>query len=47
LIDLLTGKIYDLSRNLQNAGLVEFTGIPLADYPYIIAEKEEVNFLSQ
>jgi hypothetical protein len=46
LIDLMTGKVYEISKNmfLQNGGGSTFENLPLYDSPMLIAEMEGVKF---
>ncbi len=42
-IDLLTGKVYQIKKNENNNGKIVFHNIPLSDYPFIIAELDEID----
>jgi hypothetical protein len=44
LVDLLTGKVYGIEATIGAEGTTVFGGIPLADYPFVIAEKSQVEF---
>jgi hypothetical protein len=46
-IDLLTGKVYQLDAPKEKNGTTVFDDIPLSDYPYLIAELDEVEFADQ
>jgi hypothetical protein len=41
-IDLLTGKVYQIDNFEYRNGRTEFYDIPLSDYPFIIAELDEI-----
>jgi hypothetical protein len=43
-IDLLSGKVYPIGSFENRGGNVVFINIPLSDYPFIIAEKDKVDF---
>jgi polysaccharide biosynthesis protein PslG len=43
LIDLLSGQVYNIQMSAGKGNETLFTGIPLADYPFVIAEKEELH----
>ena len=43
-IDLLSGKVYTIESYANMDGNVVFRNLPLSDYPFIIAEKEKVDF---
>jgi polysaccharide biosynthesis protein PslG len=43
LVDLLSGEVYKLEVEQDSSGNSLFQNIPLADYPFIIAEKSEVS----
>lgn len=45
LIDLLSGKVHEINSYSLNNGDVLFMQIPLTDYPYLIAELEEINLV--
>jgi hypothetical protein len=42
LIDLLDGEVYSLHGETNPAGVPVFRNIPLADYPFAIAERDEI-----
>ena len=42
-IDLLTGKVYKLEEFESSNGNTVFSNIPLSDYPFIIAELDEID----
>ena len=42
LIDLLTGAVYALAQTTDKSGSSVFNNLPIADYPLIIAEKDEI-----
>jgi len=42
LVDLLTGRVYDIEKIQGEGNQLAFTGLPLADYPFVIAEQSEV-----
>jgi hypothetical protein len=44
LLDLLTGKVYNIGRFRVEEGSSLFQEIPLADYPFAIVEKKEIKF---
>lgn len=44
LIDPLSGRIYEISFAMDDAGTATFSDLPLFDYPLFILEKEMVNF---
>jgi len=44
LIDLLDGKVYEISDYDKGKDGTILYGIPMADYPLIVAEKQEVDF---
>jgi len=45
LVDLLSGKIHKINSYTLNNGDILFLKIPLTDYPYLIAEMEEINMV--
>ena len=42
LVDLLNGCVYELNKPEKRNGETVFEGIPLADYPFVIVEKDEI-----
>lgn len=42
-IDLLTGKVYQIEKFENKNGKIVFHNIPLSDYPFIIAELDEID----
>ncbi|MGC1204982.1 MAG: hypothetical protein WA839_08865 [Flavobacteriaceae bacterium] len=44
LVDLLNGKVYELNRFQNEPDQVSFETLPLADYPFAIVERDEINF---
>ena len=44
LIDLLTGKTYELKNISYENGKMVISNIPLQDYPFLIMEKQNVNY---
>ncbi len=42
-IDLLSGKVYKIDNMAINNGKTLFQDLPLSDYPFLIAEREEVD----
>jgi len=47
LVDLLTGKVFDILDNYKNNQKETFQHLPLSDYPFLIIEKTEVNFINK
>jgi len=43
-IDLLTGKVYQIDKFENKNGKIVFYDLPLSDYPFLIAEMEEIDF---
>ena len=43
LIDLIDGKVYDLDNYKNDKDGTSLFGIPMADYPFIVAEKNEID----
>ncbi|MFC1764548.1 hypothetical protein ACFL6U_21080 [Planctomycetota bacterium] len=39
LVDLLTGKVYELKKVMKDRASTKFLGLPLADYPFAIVER--------
>ena len=42
-IDLLTGKVFQIETFENSNGNIVFRHIPLSDYPFLIAELEEID----
>jgi polysaccharide biosynthesis protein PslG len=42
LVDLLTGNAYNVEMKMSSSGETLFENIPLADYPFVIVEKREL-----
>jgi hypothetical protein len=42
LIDPITGEVFRLPRPRANGGLAIFDNLPLADYPFLIAERSAI-----
>ncbi len=42
-IDLLSGKVYQIDNIENSSGNIVFNDLPLSDYPYLIAEQDEVD----
>lgn len=42
LVDLLTGMVYKLDQVVRNGQSTLFQNVPLADYPFIIVERDEL-----
>ena len=42
LIDLLSGKVFPVDNMTREGGVTTFHDVPLADYPFVIAERSEV-----
>ena len=45
LVDLLTGKVYDIKEAFKNNEQNTFTHLPLLDYPFLIIEQSEVTVI--
>jgi hypothetical protein len=46
-IDLLTGKVYQIENMENKNGKTLFQELPLSDYPFLIAEQDEVDLENQ
>ncbi|OVE79687.1 hypothetical protein BVY01_01795 [bacterium I07] len=44
LVDLLTGQVFGLSEKVHRFGSGHFSAIPLADFPWIIIERDEIQY---
>jgi hypothetical protein len=44
LVDLLSGRIYDLEEPARNPDAVKLDNLPLADYPFAIVERSKVGY---
>ncbi len=44
LLDLLTGKVYNIAGFKAENGISHFQEIPLSDYPFALVERNEINF---
>jgi len=42
-IDLLTGEVYEIDKFENKSGITLFYDLPLSDYPFLIAELEEID----
>jgi hypothetical protein len=42
LIDLLDGEVYSVEMKKSDDGSSSFINVPLADYPFVIAERGEI-----
>lgn len=45
LVDLLNGKVYELSGYKKESKSISFSGIPLADYPFVIMERDQIELV--
>ncbi|MCD6288502.1 MAG: hypothetical protein J7M12_05250 [Candidatus Hydrogenedentes bacterium] len=45
LVDLLTGKVYNIDRMEKTGSEITFPDIPLADYPFAIVERSEITII--
>ena len=45
IIDLISGRVFNAGSMNVNGGKTRFSGIPMSDYPYIIAERNVVDFI--
>jgi hypothetical protein len=42
LVDLLDGKVFSLNNYQKKQDRIIFRNIPMADYPYIIVERDQI-----
>lgn len=47
LVDLLTGKVYKITVMSQEGSTVALSGLPLADYPFAVVEKNEIEIIQK
>lgn len=44
LVDMLRGGVYEVSSRTESNGIVTFAGLPLVDYPLVLADRHCVKF---